>query len=226
MKGFSGWLEGGVIIVEGLNMRIMYGFISVGLAALLIGEMTGIPQGSFAAEGSPNAKATFAGGCFWCMEEVYEGVDGVISVTSGYTGGQLANPTYEQVSAGGTGHAESVEVVYDPDRVSYQHLLEVFWRNIDPTTPNAQFCDHGSQYRSAIFYHDDTQKQLIDESKQAIESSKPFPQPIVTEIVPASIFYPAEDYHQGFYKKNPVRYKFYKWNCGRNQRLEQLWGMP
>lgn len=205
-------------------MRMAYFFISLGFAALLLGGMTARPQDSLAAEGSQDAKATFAGGCFWCMEEVYEKVEGVVSVISGYMGGQLANPTYEQVSAGGTGHAESVEVIYDPNKVSYQHLLEVFWRNVDPTTPNAQFCDHGSQYRSAIFYHDETQKRLIDESKQAVESSKSFPQPIVTEIVQISIFYPAEDYHQDFYKKNPVRYKFYKWNCGRSQRLEQLWG--
>jgi peptide-methionine (S)-S-oxide reductase len=205
-------------------MRMAYFFIILGFTALIGVAMTIPPQWSLAAEESQNARATFAGGCFWCMEEVYENVDGVISVISGYTGGQLANPTYEQVSAGGTGHVESVEVVYDPDKVTYQHLLKVFWRNIDPTTPNAQFCDHGSQYRSAIFYHDETQKRLIDESKQAVESSKSFPQPIVTEILPTSIFYPAEDYHQDFYKKNPVRYKFYKWNCGRSQRLEQLWG--
>ena len=207
-------------------MRMAYFFINLGFAALLVGGMTTSPQGSLAAEGSQNAKATFAGGCFWCMEEVYEKVEGVVSVISGYTGGHLANPTYEQVSAGGTGHAESVEVIYDPHKVTYQHLLEVFWRNIDPTTPNAQFCDQGSQYRSAIFYHDETQKRFIDESKQAVESSKTFPQPIVTEIIPASIFYAAEDYHQDFYQKNPVRYKFYKWNCGRSQRLEQLWGKP
>jgi peptide-methionine (S)-S-oxide reductase len=205
-------------------MRMAYFFIILGFTALIGVAMTIPPQWSLAAEESQNARATFAGGCFWCMEEVYENVDGVISVISGYTGGHLANPTYEQVSAGGTGHVESVEVVYDPDKVTYQHLLKVFWRNIDPTTPNAQFCDHGSQYRSAIFYHDETQKRLIDESKQAVESSKSFPQPIVTEILPTSIFYPAEDYHQDFYKKNPVRYKFYKWNCGRSQRLEQLWG--
>jgi len=216
----------GRVKAGGLIMRMAYFFISLGFAALLVGGMTTRPQGSLAAEGSQNAKATFAGGCFWCMEEVYEKVEGVVSVISGYTGGHLANPTYEQVSAGGTGHAESVEVIYDPHKVTYQHLLEVFWRNIDPTTPNAQFCDQGSQYRSAIFYHDETQKRFIDESKQAVESSKTFPQPIVTEIIPASIFYVAEDYHQDFYQKNPVRYKFYKWNCGRSQRLEQLWGKP
>ena len=205
-------------------MRTMSLFITLGLAAVLIGGMTAMPQESLAIEGSQHAKATFAGGCFWCMEEVYEKVDGVVSVISGYTGGQVANPSYEQVSAGGTGHAESVEVTYDPNKVTYQRLLEVFWRNVDPTTSNAQFCDHGSQYRTAIFYHDETQKMLVDESKQVVERSKSFPQPIVTEILPASIFYPAEDYHQDFYQKNPVRYKFYKWNCGRSQRLEQLWG--
>ena len=205
-------------------MHITYIFLSLWLGAVLLGGSTVIPRVSLAAEGNQHAKAIFAGGCFWCMEEAYEKVNGVISVISGYTGGKLANPTYEQVSAGGTGHTESVEVIYDPNKVTYQHLLEVFWHNIDPTALNAQFCDHGTQYRSAIFYHDDMQKQLIDESKQAIENSKSFSQPIVTEIVPASIFYPAEEYHQNFYKKNPVRYKFYKWNCGRSQRLEQLWG--
>jgi len=213
-----------MIKMEGLFMRITYLLISLGFAALMIGETTAIPQRSFATERSQNAKATFAGGCFWCMEEAFEKVEGVVSAISGYTGGQLANPTYEQVSAGGTGHAESVEVTYDPNKVTYQHLLEVFWHNVDPTTPNAQFCDHGNQYRTAIFYHDETQKRLIDESRQEVERSKSFPQPIVTEIVPASIFYPAEEYHQDFYKKNSVRYKFYKWNCGRSQRLEQLWG--
>jgi peptide-methionine (S)-S-oxide reductase len=170
------------------------------------------------------AKATFAGGCFWCMEEVFEQVEGVVSVVSGYMGGTLANPSYEQVSAGDSGHAESVEVLYDPAKVSYSKLLEAFWRNVDPITPNAQFCDHGSQYRSAIFYLDEEQKRLAEESKQTIEGAKRFKQPIVTQIVRASQFYQAEDYHQDFYKKNPIRYKFYKYSCGRAQRLEDLWG--
>jgi peptide-methionine (S)-S-oxide reductase len=169
-------------------------------------------------------KATFAGGCFWCMEEAFEGVKGVISVTSGYTGGKKANPSYQEVSAGGTGHAESVEVIYDPSKVSYSELLTNFWHNIDPTTPDRQFCDHGNQYRSAIFYHDETQKRLAEESKQKLQKSKPFDGPIVTQIDPASMFYPAEGYHQDFYKKNPIRYKFYKYNCGRAQRLKELWG--
>jgi len=170
------------------------------------------------------AKATFAGGCFWCVEEAYDKVSGVVSVTSGYIGGHVRNPTYKQVSDGGTGHAEAVEVAYDPARVSYAKLLDVFWRNIDPLTPNAQFCDHGSQYRSAIFYHTEEQRQLAESSKQALEQSGRFNQPIVTEIVKASTFYPAEEYHQDYYRKNPVRYKFYKWNCGRAARLKEVWG--
>ena len=170
------------------------------------------------------AKATFAGGCFWCMEEAFEKVEGIVSVTSGYSGGQMANPSYEEVSAGRTGHAESVEVIYNPAKVTYSKLLDAFWHNVDPITPNAQFCDHGTQYRSAIFYHNEEQKRLAEESKQAIEQSKRFKEPIVTQIVIVSQFYPAEEYHQDFYKKNPIRYKFYKYNCGRAQRLEELWG--
>jgi peptide-methionine (S)-S-oxide reductase len=160
------------------------------------------------------------------MEEVFEKVPGVTSVTSGYMGGHVQNPSYDQVSAGGTGHAESVEVIYDPGKVSYEKLLDAFWRNVDPVTPNAQFCDHGSQYRAVIFYQSEEQKRLAEESKRAIELSKRLAQPIVTELIMASSFYPAEDYHQDFYKKNPVRYKFYKYNCGRAQRLEELWGAP
>jgi peptide-methionine (S)-S-oxide reductase len=160
------------------------------------------------------------------MEEVFEKVEGVLSVTSGYMGGTVANPTYEEVSAGGTGHAESVEVLYDPAKVNYQKLLEAFWRNVDPVTPNAQFCDHGSQYRSAIFFQNDEEKRASDVFKQAIEQSRRFKEPIVTQMVMASKFFPAEEYHQDFYKKNPIRYKFYKYNCGRAQRLEELWGPP
>ena len=177
-----------------------------------------------AGHAAEQAKAVFAGGCFWCMEEAFEKVEGVVSVTSGYMGGKKTNPTYEEVSAGGTGHAESVEVVYDPAKVSYQKLLDHFWKNVDPLIPNAQFCDHGTQYRSAIFYGSEQEKRLAEVSKQAIEQAKRFREPIATEIVMASRFYPAEDYHQDFYKKNPIRYKFYKHNCGRAQRLEQLWG--
>ncbi len=174
----------------------------------------------------PPGKAYFAGGCFWCMEEVFEKVEGVLSVVSGYMGGTVANPTYDQVSAGRTGHAESVEVTYDPTKVSYQTLLDAFWRNIDPVTPNAQFCDHGAQYRAVVFYGSEEERRLADDSKKSIEQSKRFVDPIVTQIVQAAVFYPAEDYHQDFYKKNPIRYKYYKFSCGRAQRLEALWGRP
>jgi peptide-methionine (S)-S-oxide reductase len=160
------------------------------------------------------------------MEEAFEKVDGVITVISGYMGGTVANPTYEQVSDGRTGHAESIEVTYDPTKVTYQKLLDAFWRNVDPVTPNAQFCDHGNQYRSVVFYATDEEKQLAEESKRAIEQSKRLPAPIMTQLVKASTFYPAEDYHQDYYKKNPLRYKYYKYSCGRAQRLEVLWGKP
>ncbi|KON47174.1 peptide-methionine (S)-S-oxide reductase MsrA [Mariprofundus ferrooxydans] len=168
--------------------------------------------------------ATFAAGCFWCMEHPFDELPGVISTTSGYTGGHKDHPTYEEVSAGGTGHAESVDVLFDPKIISYQQLLSVYWRNSDPTTPNRQFCDVGTQYRPAIFYHNETQKKLAEASKHALEQNKPFAAPIVTEIVAAGRFWPAEEYHQNFYLKNPLRYKFYRYNCGRDQRLEQLWG--
>jgi peptide-methionine (S)-S-oxide reductase len=160
------------------------------------------------------------------MEEAFEKVEGVLSASSGYMGGTVANPSYEAVSAGRTGHAESVEVVYDPAKVSYQRLLDAFWHNVDPVTPNAQFCDHGNQYRSAIFFQTEEEKRAAEASRHAIEQSKRFNEPIVTQIVVASQFYAAEEYHQDYYKKNPVRYKFYKYNCGRAQRLEALWGNP
>lgn len=158
------------------------------------------------------------------MEEALDKVDGVVSTLSGYTGGRTKNPAYEEVSAGKTGHTEAVEVLYDPAKVSYAKLLDVFWHNIDPTTADRQFCDVGNQYRAAIFYHNETQKRLAEESKQRLETSRPFKEPIITEVMPASKFYPAEEYHQDFYKKNPLRYKFYKFNCGRAQRLQDLWG--
>jgi peptide-methionine (S)-S-oxide reductase len=189
------------------------------LAALALPGLAGAADAAL-------AKATFAGGCFWCMEPPYDKLDGVVSTTSGYIGGRTQNPTYEAVSAGGTGHAEAVEIVYDPAKVSYAKLLDVFWRNIDPTVRNRQFCDVGDQYRSAIFYHDAEQKRLAEASKAALAKSKPFPQPIVTEIVPAGVFTAAEAYHQDYYLKNPVRYKFYRYRCGRDQRLEELWGKP
>ena len=167
------------------------------------------------------AKATFAGGCFWCMEPPYDKLDGVISTTSGYTGGQKEHPTYKEVSAGGTGHAEAVQVLYDPSKVSYEELLAVFWKNIDPTVLDQQFCDHGDQYRTAIFYHNDEQKQLAEASE--IPVVERFGK-VYTEIVSASTFYPAEEYHQDYYQKNPLRYKFYRHSCGRDDRLEELWG--
>ncbi len=168
-------------------------------------------------------KATFAGGCFWCMEPPYDELEGVISTTSGYTGGHVRNPTYQEVSAGTTGHAEAVQVVYNPSRVTYERLLEVFWRNVDPLDAGGQFCDRGSQYRSAIFYHDGTQKRLAEESKRRLEESGRFDEPIVTEIVPVGEFYPAEEYHQDYYRKNPIRYKFYRTGCGRDRRLRRVW---
>ena len=169
-------------------------------------------------------KATFAGGCFWCMEAPFDGIRGVVSTTSGYTGGRTRNPTYEMVSSGGTGHAESVQVLYDPKKVTYAQLLDVFWRNIDPLAKNAQFCDHGTQYRSSIFFHDEEQQRMAEQSKKALEESKRFPKPIVTEIVALSEFYPAEEYHQDFYKRNPERYMSYRQGCGRDRRLKELWG--
>jgi len=170
------------------------------------------------------SKATFAGGCFWCMEAPFDKLDGVISTTSGYIGGTKKNPTYQEVSAGTTGHTEAVEIVYDPKKISYEKLLNVFWRNIDPTTKDRQFCDVGSQYRPGIFTHDAAQKKAADDSKVALEKTKPFTGNIVSEITPASVFYPAEDYHQNYYAKNPVRYAYYRNGCGRDKRLKALWG--
>ena len=201
-----------------MKRRIVFGLLLAGLLA------TGVAGAESDADGRKLEKATFAGGCFWCMEEALDKVEGVVSTTSGYTGGRVKNPTYEDVSSGVTGHAESVEILYDPAKVSYTKILDVFWHNIDPTTPDAQFCDHGPQYRSAIFYHDETQKRLAEDSKKKLTQSKPFKEPIVTEITPAGEFYPAEEYHQNFYEKNPVRYRLYKYGCGRAQRLEELWG--
>ena len=170
------------------------------------------------------AVATFAGGCFWCMEPPYDALPGVISTTSGYMGGTQKNPSYEEVSSGTTGHAEVVQVVYDPKKVTYEKLLEVFWKNVDPTVRDRQFCDIGSQYRTAIFYHTDEQKRLAEVSKGMLAKAKPFKDDIVTPVVPAAEFWRAEDYHQDFYVKNPVRYKFYRTGCGRDARLKQLWG--
>jgi len=203
------------------------------LQLLCIAALAFSAAGLAAAQAQPSpgakpatARATFAGGCFWCMEEVYDKVPGVIATVSGYMGGQSKNPTYEQIGTGRTGHAEVVQVEYDPAKVSYAKLLEVFWRNIDPTQKDAQFCDQGSQYRSGVFYHDEEQKRLAEASRLALQKNKPFRGEIVTEITQASQFYPAEGYHQDFHQKNPTRYKFYKSGCGREARLQQLWGKP
>ncbi|MCI0399878.1 MAG: peptide-methionine (S)-S-oxide reductase MsrA [Gammaproteobacteria bacterium] len=195
----------------------------IGLLVVSLSGITGGERGQTAAPVNL-AKATFAGGCFWCMEPPFDKLDGVISTTSGYTGGHIKNPTYREVSAGSTGHAESVQILYDPAKMSYERLLDVFWHNIDPTTSDREFCDIGMQYRTAIFYHNEEQKQLAEQSKARVEQTKPFKEPIVTEISPASEFYPAEEYHQDYYKKNPLSYKVYRYHCGRDQRLEELWG--
>ncbi|PIP03828.1 MAG: peptide-methionine (S)-S-oxide reductase [Zetaproteobacteria bacterium CG12_big_fil_rev_8_21_14_0_65_54_13] len=186
--------------------------------------MTAMMMIASSVQAAETARATFAAGCFWCMEHPFDELPGVISTTSGYTGGHKDHPSYEQVSSGSTGHAEAIQVLFDPQQVSYQQLLDVYWRNSDPTTANRQFCDVGSQYRPAIFYHNDEQKRLAEASKRALEQSRPFKQSIVTGIVAATAFWPAEEYHQDYYLKNPLRYKFYRYNCGRDQRLQQLWG--
>lgn len=198
-------------------MRNVIMTILLMLAALSILSLDGTASAA-------HQKATFAGGCFWCMEAPFDKLDGVISVTSGYTGGITSTPTYEQVSSGSTGHAEAIQITYDPAKITYAKLLDVFWQNIDPTVKNRQFCDIGSQYRSGIFYHDAAQMKIAQQSKSALDKNRPFKEPVVTEIVPASIFYPAEEYHQKYYKKNPLRYKYYRNSCGRDKRLAELWG--
>ena len=194
---------------------------------LLIGQFMIFPVQLGAAQTAPaksvSEKAVFAGGCFWCMQPPFDRTKGVLSTSVGYTGGAKENPAYEEVSSGSTGHAESIEVTYDPAVVSYEFLLTLFWRNIDPTVLNRQFCDTGAQYRSAIFYLNDSQKKSAFASKAEIEKSGKF-KAIYTEVVPATRFYPAEEYHQKYYLKNPVRYKFYRYNCGRDETLKKIWG--
>jgi peptide-methionine (S)-S-oxide reductase len=212
-KRFFLWQYGGVLALAFLGC---------------VGLLLSVPLGSGDAAQPTGEKtletATFAGGCFWCMEPPFDELGGVISTTSGYTGGQRKNPTYEEVSSGVTGHTEAVQIVFDPAKITYAQLLDVFWRNVDPTTPNRQFCDVGSQYRTALFYHSEEQQRLAEASKQALAHSGKLSKPIVTEIVPAGEFYRAEDYHQDYYQKNPLRYKVYRYQCGRDQVLEQLWG--
>jgi peptide-methionine (S)-S-oxide reductase len=202
---------------------LLAGFALFGSAGLAAPAAAADPPPAPAAK---TAVAIFAGGCFWCMEPPFDAVPGVLATVSGYTGGRDANPTYEQVSAGRTGHAEAVQVTYDPARVSYETLLRVFWHNIDPLAVDRQFCDSGSQYRSAIFAADATQRGLAEASKRELEASGRFDRPIATQIVAAGAFYPAEEYHQDYYQRNPVRYKYYRYSCGRDARLEQLWGEP
>ncbi len=167
--------------------------------------------------------AIFAGGCFWCVESDFDKVPGVTETVSGYIGGHLKNPTYEQVSAGGTGHTEAVKITFDPKKISYEKLLDIFWRSIDPTTKDRQFCDVGDQYRSGIFHLSSEQKKLAEQSKAELDKNKPFKESIVTEITQATKFYPAEEYHQNYYQKNPLRYKYYRYSCGRDKRVTELW---
>ena len=200
------------------------------VAAMLLSAFCSLGVAQTATKAAPvspavqTAKAIFAGGCFWCVESDFDKVAGVVSTTSGYTGGKTVNPTYEQVSSHTTGHAEAVEVIFDPAKVSYEQLVQHYWHTIDPTTKDRQFCDSGSPYRTAIFALDAEQLRIAMASRAALEKSKPFKEPIVTEVVLAGAFYPAEEYHQDYYLKNPLRYKFYRASCGRDARLKQLWG--
>ena len=195
---------------------------ALGLSALAADERTQLapepPAGM--------AVATFAAGCFWCVEPPFDKLDGVVSTTSGYTGGHVAGATYKEVGRGGTGHTEAVRVVYDPNKVGYQKLVDVFWRNVDPLDGGGQFCDRGPEYRPAIFAHDDEQKRVAEASKAALAASGRFAQPIVVPVEPAQPFYVAEEYHQDYYRKNPLQYAYYRWGCGRDARLEELWGKP
>ena len=206
-----------------MKMPVIYITGLIVLSVLSV-AYAGNPDKTSGAVGGKIQKATFAGGCFWCMEPPFDKLDGVISTTVGYTGGREKNPTYKEVSSGKTGHAEAVEVVYDPSRITYAGLLDVFWRNIDPTQADGQFVDIGRQYRTAIFYHNEEQRGLAVASKRELENSSRFEKEIVTEIVPAREFYRAEEYHQDYYKKNPIRYKFYRYGSGRDQFLRKMWG--
>ena len=204
-------------------MRLSFVFLLLLLASPVPG-LTLDKEESMPNLDATQAIATFAGGCFWCMEPPFAQLDGVLSVTSGYTGGRQENPSYEDVARGFTDHRESVRILFDPARIGFGELLEVFWRNVDPTDPTGQFADQGEHYRTAIFYHDDSQRELAEASKKRIEASGRFDGPIVTEILPATTFYPAEEYHQEYYKKNPQRYKIYRRGSGRERYLDQMWG--
>ena len=182
------------------------------------------PHTAIAAAGDELAVATFAGGCFWCVESDFDAVPGVVETISGYTGGTVDNPTYKQVSKGGTGHREAVQIRYNPEQVTYERLLHIFWRSVDPTDGGGQFCDRGESYQTAIFVGNEEERRLAESSKEALEQSMVLDEPVVTPIEPAGEFYPAEGYHQDYYTKNPVRYRFYRFSCGRDSRVQQVWG--
>ena len=203
-------------------MRTTISRFVAALVGLLLGVVLSASAAELVAQDKTTATAVFAGGCFWCMEPPYDALPGVIATTSGFTGGQKANPSYKEVSGGNTGHIEAVQVAYDLAKVSYEKLLEVYWRNVDPLDGGGQFCDRGHEYTTAIFYQNEEQKKLAEQSKSAIE--KQLGRPVATVIRPAAPFYAAEDYHQDYYLKNPLRYKYYRYSCGRDQRLEKLWG--
>jgi peptide-methionine (S)-S-oxide reductase len=208
-------------------MRLIAAIVGLAALAMLgIGYEARTQEGTRTAEAPPPglSVATFAGGCFWCMEPPFDKLEGVVSTTSGYTGGSKPNPSYKEVSAGGTGHTEAVRVVFDPSKVSYEKLLDVLWRNIDPLDARGQFCDKGDQYRPAIFTHDPEQERLARQSKAALDDAKRFGKPTIVEVEPAAAFYVAEDYHQDYYQKNPLQYRFYRFACGRDARLEEVWG--
>ena len=207
-----------------LRLAVFAALLSLGVVWLFAGSREAASWTPPAGPAPGLSHATFAGGCFWCMEAPFDAIPGVYATTSGYAGGKQKNPTYEQVSSGSTGHAESLQVAYDPARVRYEQLLEVYWHNVDPSDGGGQFCDRGNQYRPAIFYDGEAQKQAALDAKRALEASGRLGKPVVVQVVPLEAFYPAEDYHQDFYKKNPVRYRMYRSGCGRDRRLAQLWG--
>jgi peptide-methionine (S)-S-oxide reductase len=213
--GFAGIASLGLVALSILGSRL------AGAASPRAGQLAAVPV---PVPSAAQRVATFAGGCFWSMQKAFDGVPGVVATTAGFAGGTKARPSYEQVSDGGTGHAESVQLIYDPAKISYERLLDIYWHHIDPLTLNSAFCDHGAQYRSIIFYQDAEQQRLAEASKRALDQSHRFSSPIVTTIQPATPFYPAEEYHQQFYKKNPARYEAYRIGCGRDQRLRELWG--
>jgi len=214
--------------VHGHGKRGWYVFVLCMIGVIVLGGNGLVHSGKGGNESSAGSakleKATFAGGCFWCMEPPFDKLDGVVSTTAGYAGGREVNPTYEEVASGRTGHAEAIQIVYDPSMVTYGELLDIFWRNVDPTQVNGQFVDKGPQYRTAIFYHDDEQKRLALASKERLEKSGVYKKKLATEIVPVTAFYKAEEYHQDYYKKNPLRYKWYRYGSGRDRFLEKVWG--